>query len=141
MKKVINRKLNIKSDKGFTMQDLIAAALIIMLFVGTISTLMYSVYKINIKADLNAQMVAYAVEVLEDIDKRSYDEITEDFCITEYGLNAPMKFGFGVEISNYGEGIENVEDIIKIVKITISYYLQDEREEFTVTKLKIREGI
>ena len=34
----------IKSNKGFTMQDLIIATLIITIFVGLIGTLMYSVY-------------------------------------------------------------------------------------------------
>ena len=48
----IFKNINIKSQNGFTMQDLVIALLIITLFVGIISTLMYKVYKIEIESKL-----------------------------------------------------------------------------------------
>ena len=72
----------IKSNKGFTMQDLIIATLIITIFVGLIGTLMYSVYNVNIRTDLTSQMATYAVQILEDIDKISYDEVTSELADT-----------------------------------------------------------
>ena len=65
----------IRSNKGFTMQDLAIATLIITIFVGLISTLMYSVYKTNVKTNLTSQMATYAVQILEDIDKIPYEDV------------------------------------------------------------------
>lgn len=133
-------KLNIKSEKGFTMQDLIIAALIITIFVGIIASMMYSVYKTNIKADLTAQMATYAVQILEDIDKISYDEVKSDLANSYNSkFSIPAGYNIALEVSNYGEGIENVKDVMKIVKLTISYELLGETEEFVVQRLKIKE--
>ena len=135
-----NRKLNIKSEKGFTMQDLIVACFIIIVFVTIISTLMYSVYNTNLRADLTAQMATYAVQILEDIDKISYEEVNSSLAETYFDkFSIPDGYNIDLQVSNYGEGIENIEDVMKIVKLTISYTLRGETEEFSVERLKIRE--
>lgn len=140
MKKSANNKLNIKSEKGFTIQDLMVAALIIIIFVGVISTYMVSVYNTNMRANLTAQMTTYAVQILEDIDKISYDEVNSSLVNGYYDkFSIPGGYTLNLEVSNYGEGVENVEDIMKIVKLTISYTFRGETEEFTVTRLKIKE--
>ena len=82
MGKEVKLKKLIKSNKGFTMQDLIIAMLIITIFVGLVSSLMYSVYYINIKTDLTSQMSTYAVQILEDIDKIAYEEVTPSLAST-----------------------------------------------------------
>ncbi len=138
MKKNSNNKLNIKKENGFTMQDLIAACFIIIIFVGIISTYMYSVYNSNIRASLIAQMTTYAVQILEDIDKISYDEVDSSLASSYYStFSIPNSYDIVLEVSDYGE---NLEDVIKIIKLTISYTFKDDTEEFTVTRLKIRES-
>lgn len=138
--KRMKQKINIKSDKGFTMEDLTIALLIITLFVGIISTMMYKVYKVNLKADLTSQMVMYAVEILEDIDKIAYEEVKPELAdIYNSKFSIPQGYTIDIQVSNYGEGISNVKDLIKIVKLNISYTFSGEKEEFTVTRLKIKE--
>lgn len=138
--KRIKQKINIKSDKGFTMEDLTIALLIITLFVGIISTMMYKVYKVNLKADLTSQMVMYAVEILEDIDKIAYEEVKPELAdIYNSKFSIPQGYTIDIQVSNYGEGISNVKDLIKIIKLNISYTFSGEKEEFTVTRLKIKE--
>lgn len=140
MKKIIDNKLNIKSEKGFTVQDLSIAIFIIMLFVALISTTMFSVYKTNVKVNVSAQMATYAVQILEDIDKISYEEVSSDLSQTYASkFSIPSGYNIDIQVSNYGEGVKNVQDIIKIVKLTISYTLQGETEEFSVQRLKIKE--
>ena len=68
-------KLNIKSEVGFTLQDLTIAMLILSIFVGVIGTLMYNSYKVSLESKVLAQAVNYSVHILEDIDKRPYNEI------------------------------------------------------------------
>lgn len=130
----------IRSNKGFTMQDLAIATLIITIFVGLISTLMYSVYKTNVKTNLTSQMATYAVQILEDIDKIPYEEVKPELA-DEYksDFSIPESFNISIEVSNYGEGVNNVQDVIKIVKLNISYTILNETEEFSIQKLKIKE--
>lgn len=133
-------KINLKSNKGFTMQDLLIACFIITLFVGIISTMMFSAYKTNMTANLMSQMTMYAVQILEDIDKISYEDVqskTEQEYRTQFQI--PAGFGIDIQISNYGEGVENIQDLIKIVKLTISYSFQGNTEELTINRLKIKE--
>lgn len=135
-----NKKFNLKSENGFTMQDLMIAAFVIVLFVGLISSMMYSVYKTNIRADLTARMSTYAIQILEDIDKIAYEEVNSNLSskyIEQFEI--PSGFNVNIEVSNYGEGLQNIEDVMKIVKLTISYELQGETEEFVVQRLKIKE--
>ena len=138
--KRMKQKINIKSEKGFTMEDLTIALLIITLFVGVISTMMYKVYKVNLKTDLTSQMVIYAVQILEDIDKIAYEEVKPELAdIYNSKFSIPQGYTIDIQVSNYGEGISNVKDLIKIVKLNISYTFSGEKEEFTVTRLKIKE--
>ena len=140
MKKKKNIKLKIKSEKGFTMQDLMIAAFVIVIFVGIISGMMYSVYKTNLKMDLTARMSMYAVQILEDIDKIAYEEVNSSLAskyIEQFSI--PSGFYVDIQVSKYGEELENIQDVMKIVKLTISYTLQGETEEFVVQRLKIKE--
>ena len=139
MKVSKNKKFNIKSENGFTMQDLMIAAFLIIIFVSFISTIMYTVVKANIKTDLTAQMTTYAVQILEDIDKIVYEEVTPELTNNYYDkFSIPGGFKINIEVSNYGEE-EGLEDIMKVVKLGISYTFDDETEEFNVTRLKIKE--
>ena len=138
MKEKIKKKL--KSQKGFTMQDLIIACLILTLFVGLIGTLMYNSYYNNLRAELSANMTIYAVKILEDIDKISYEDVqTKTGSDYEEQFNIPAGYIVELNISNYGEAVGNVEDVIKIIKLKISYTFQGKTEDFVVQKLKIKE--
>ena len=130
----------IRSNKGFTMQDLAIATLIITIFVGLISTLMYSVYKTNVKTNLTSQMATYAVQILEDIDKIPYEDVKPELA-DEYksDFSIPESFNISIEVSNYGQGVNNVQHVIKIVKLNISYTILNETEGFSIQKLKIKE--
>lgn len=130
----------IKSENGFTMEDLMIALVIIMIFVGVITTTMYTVYKLNIETNLTSQMTSYAVQILEDIDKISYEEVNSDLASTyNEKFSIPSSFKIDIQVSNYGEGTENIKDIMKIVNLKISYTLQGNEEQFSVQRLKIKE--
>lgn len=134
------KKINIKSEQGFTMEDLIIALMIITLFVSVIATFMYRVYKVNLKINLTSQMTMYAVQILEDIDKIPYEDVKSELSdIYSQKFNIPKGFEIDLQVSRYGEEMPNTEDVIKIIRLNISYTFSNEKEEFTVTRLKIRE--
>lgn len=132
-----NRKL--KSESGFTMYDLIVAMFLITLFVGLIASLMYSAYKINVETNLMMQASAYSVQILEDIDKIAYEEVDSSLA-SKYknDFSIPTGFDVNIEVSNYGEE-QNLQDVIKIVKLTISYEFSGNTENVSITRLKIKE--
>ncbi len=135
-----NVNLKIKSENGFTMQDLLVACFIFILFVGLIGTLMYRVYETNIRASLTSQMCMYAVQILEDIDKISYED-AQSKTGADYKEQFSIPEGFNVELqfTDYGADKAYIEDIIKIVDLKISYTVANQTEEFTVRRLKIKE--
>ena len=135
-----NVNLKIKSENGFTMQDLLVACFIFILFVGLIGTLMYRVYETNIRASLTSQMCMYAVQILADIDKISYED-AQSKTGADYKEQFSIPEGFNVELqfTDYGADKAYIEDIIKIVDLKISYTVANQTEEFTVRRLKIKE--
>ena len=131
-------KFNIRSDKGFTMQDLLIACFIFVTFVGIIGTLMYSIYKSNMQVNLMTQMTAYSVQILEDIDKISYEDaqkMTGDEYKSKFSI--PGGFNVSLELNDYGNG--NLEDVIKIVDLKMSYEFAGETQVFNIKRLKIKE--
>ena len=74
MKKKQKRiQLNIASNKGFTMTDVVIALIIFTIFTGTIGSFMYASYKMNLQTKMSGSAVNYAMEILEDIDKIAYE--------------------------------------------------------------------
>lgn len=138
MKKIIERlKQKVKSENGFTMQDLLAGCLILTIFVGTIAGLMTYVYKTNLQTRLMAQMTSYAVEILEDIDKISYEDAqTKTGSYYKEKFSIPSGFKVELQFSDYGE---NLEDVIKIVNLKVSYTFDDNTTAYKIQRLKIKE--
>lgn len=136
IEKIIKKiKTKLKSQNGFTMQDIIGACIMITLFVSTIATLMTYVYKTNMETSLTSRMTIYAVEILEDIDKISYEEAQTKTGEYYRGLfSIPEGFDVNLDFNDYGE-----EDLIKIVNLRIAYTFQGKTNEFEVQKLKIKE--
>ena len=82
----------------------------------------------------------YSVQILEDIDKISYEEVTSDLSNSYNNkFSIPKGFKIDINVSNYLEETTNDQDLIKIVKLNISYDYLGEKEEFKVTRLKIKE--
>ena len=140
MKKKLSKKLNIKSEKGFTVQDLVAAIIIFGIFTSLITTLMSSAYQLSNRVKVTENAVHYAVAILEDIDKMPYEEVgsslTEEFYQKKFQI--PEGFEISIDVKDASTGTMR-EDIMKKVKLTISYTLYHNPEQITVERYKIRE--
>lgn len=132
-------RINVKSNSGFTMVDLITALAIFAIFTTVISTLMYNSFKTNIQVKMSGASIYYAMQILEDIDKISYEDVKngmESEYISKFSI--PSGFTINIDVSNYNEG-NNKEDLIKKVKLTISYELSDNTESIVINRLKVKE--
>lgn len=131
--------INIKSNSGFTMYDLIAALTIFTLFTGIIGSLMYSSFKTNMQVKISGTAMYYSMQILEDIDKIAYEDVKDGMersYINKFSI--PSGFTINIDVSNYNAG-NNKEDLIKKVKLTISYSLGEKTESIVINKLKVKE--
>lgn len=131
--------MNIKSEKGFTLQDLLIAIVIIGIFTGVISSIMISWYKLSIETVVTGNATYYAIKIMEKIDRENFDQITAENIL--YWLNdisIPSVYNVSAEVGDYSEDgilLENVKE----VKLTISYTFGSSEERLVMDKLKIQE--
>ena len=132
MKKIVK---NLKSNKGFTMQDVIIAIAILTLFAGTIAGSYLAIYKIQAETQITAVATLYGIQILENIDRIAYEDLKngmEDTYKQAYGISDQM--GLRIEVSQYDS-----ENTIKMVKLTLSYQVAGNKEDLVLEKLKVKE--
>ena len=132
MKKIVK---NLKSNKGFTMQDVIIAIAILTLFAGTIAGSYLAIYKIQAETQITAVATLYGIQILENIDRIAYEDVKnvmEDTYKQAYGISDQMDLR--IEVSQY-----NSENTIKMVKLTLSYQVAGNKEDLVLEKLKVKE--
>lgn len=130
----------IKDKKGATMTDVIIAMLIILIFTGILTSGFYNIYKQNISIAKDAIVSRYCITILEDIDKMTYEEVTEelnDNLAEKY--NIEEEYNVKLKIENYNQYDETKQDIIKIITLSIDYEILGNMQNYTVQKLKIKE--
>ena len=133
------KKINFKSNSGFTMTDLVTALIIFSIFTGIIGTLMYNSFKTNLQVKMAGTAANYAIQILEDIDKISYDKVINGMESSyKSKFSSPNGFDLSIEVSNYNEGTDK-EDLIKKVKLTITYSLAENSENLVIERLKVKE--
>lgn len=125
----------IKLNKGFTMQDVIVAMMVLILFSGIIAGSFVTIYKIQAETKLSSLATLYAIQILENIDKIAYDEVTTGDLKTwksDYGISDRMNLDLNV--STY-DSTKN----IKLVKLTISYDFGGDTQTLVMEKFKVKE--
>lgn len=132
-------KTNIKSNSGFTMTDLVVALIIFLIFSGLVVTAFYSSYVVNSKTKITASATNYSIQILEDIDKITYDEVQNGMENTyRQKFSIPDGYSLKMEVTNYNEGNDK-EDLIKNVKLTIEYKIAGDTEKIVINKIKVKE--
>ena len=129
----MNLKNKLKLNKGAALADIVIAMLIIIILGGLVIGMFYKIYFNTSMITMNAIALNYAINILEETDKLSYEQVTGNIDFREK-FNIPNDFTIIVNVNNYKNG-----DFIKIITLTIKYSLQNMEEEFTINKLKIKE--
>ena len=134
---------NFKSNKGFTLQDLILAIMILMLFVGTVGSLFISVYQVNADSKVDALTTIYAIKILEYIDKINYEEVTEAkkaslISKMQTELDIPNSLRVSLNITNYNPDWSS-KDYVKQVRLIIDYTFNNKDKQLLIDTLKVKE--
>ena len=86
MKNVFNIK-RIKDKKGIGMTDTLVAVLIIALFTGVITTLLYNIYISNSSIKRMSQATEYITKVFEYSEKEYYDNVSKESLTSYFNTN------------------------------------------------------
>ena len=134
------KKVKLKSNRGVTITDVVVAVIILSVFTGVVGNLYYLIAKNNNLIKYNTVAVYNAIKIAEDIDKISYDEVTEDLNTNiKDRYNIPEGFSAQVKVVKYSDEDSTKQDIIKRVKKTIKYKFLKEDKTYNLEKLKIKE--
>jgi len=125
----------LNEQKGIMISDVIIAILVILLFGGVITSLMYNIVLESAKTKANSQEIDLATEIFEDIEKSAFSDVTEENIISfindRYDPNQVTagksieslnsKYKIMVTVTPYSEleGNEDKLDLIKIIELKI----------------------
>ena len=98
MSNVSLKKLNTKSENGFTFTDLAIAIFVIMIFAGTIGTILYQITELKLSTRLSAEATVCAIQILEDIDRTDY-ELIQNGMENDYKNKFQIPDGFALKIN------------------------------------------
>ena len=149
--------MKLRDNKGITGVDISVSLIIIVLFVGIISSLLYNFVISSRNIDRKGTATDIAIQVIENIKQMDYEDIREDSNggITVDYINTyfrektgnqenkiDVKTGYDtiINIKNYKEevGDNSLQDVLKIVKVTVSYSIGNRQQSIdigtTITK-------
>lgn len=132
-------KIKFKSNKGFTMQDLVIAMWILTLFVGIIGSVYVATYKIQAETKIDEIATIHVIEIIEYIDKISYDDVQngmENDLVSQF--NIPSKFNVSVNVSEYKPS-EDASDLVKEVSVNIDFTFSNNQRNILMKRLKVKE--
>lgn len=133
------KKFNSKSESGITFTDLVIAIFVIMIFAGTIGTILYQITEVKASTQLSAEATVCAIQILEDIDRKDYEQIQNGMEQSyKNKFQIPQAFDIQINVSNSsrtsgGQPVKNVE-------LRVKYEFKGREEELVITRQKIREA-
>lgn len=130
------------NNKGFTTSDIIIAIIIIVGFISIITTSFYNYYISMQSKSRQVTATNIMVDVIENIEVMEYDSITQESInslIEQLKSNGTIQKQYEVKatIEKYNErpGNEQKKDLIKILKVSTTYFSNNKEEKFEITRL------
>ena len=161
----------LKKSNGFAASDGLIAILIITLFTGIITTIIYNIYLSNASIKRMSTATGYITNILENMDKAYYKDTTvegvgayieanqELFDMQDNQINIssndtteqqksmgsssnpPYTININIEYYNKTQGNEDKLDLVKKLTVTVSYKLGNKDQEITMSRGKSRENL
>ena len=130
-----------KENKAVMGVDIVVSIVVLSLFAGVIAGMFAELFIQNVSIRMNAMAVNYAIIILENTDRLPYAEVTTENMMNNVKEKYYMSDNYtaNIEVTKYSDMDTSKEDLIKIVKVTISYELLGQEYSYTVQKLKIKE--
>lgn len=137
MKKINTKTLS--DNKGVTGVDLVIAIIVIAIFTGVVTQLMTSIYKMSIDIQKSANANAYATMILEKVDEKSFEEVTDNF-VDNLKNNGEVNIDDDYTITMNITAIDGIDaTLMKKVALKVEYNINGEKKQLFINKLKIKE--
>lgn len=128
----------LKNRKGLTAVDICIAVIAIIIFSSVILSLMYNVKLENLKIKAKLQANIHLTEIAENIGIADYDDVTTEN-LNLLPTEMTDAYTAKIEVSKLSDEDASKEDIIKKVKIIVSYKIGNKTYEETIERLKLKE--
>ena len=137
--------MKLRDNKGITGVDISVALVIVVLFVGIIATLTYNFSVSSQEINRKSEAINIAIQKVEELKTIPYDEIlpVEN---TEYRdkngqtVNNNGAYEIKTHVTRYNdseylpeEKRGKISDVIKIVKVTVSYRVQSKEQKVEIS--------
>lgn len=136
--------MKLKSEKGFTGIDIAIAVVVLFIFVSIIAMLSYSINSSAKEIDLKSEATAIAVEEIEKLKNKTFDEISQMQEISQEEMTDIGKEGFykTITIKDYSEIAqeEKVPGLVKQATVTISYQFKAEEKKVELSTIFSKEN-
>lgn len=143
--------MKVKQEKGFTGIDVAIAIIAITLFSTLIVTLIYNNFLENTKLKKETLAMIYITEIFENVGIQSYEKLEngnyEDIGNNSYSDNieklVPLditgKYKIDIAISEPFNNIDEKENILKKINVTLTYNINDKKYSCSMERMKIKE--
>ncbi len=135
-------KLTIKENKGFTTMDIAIGIIVMITFVGLMTSLFYNLYMTTTAKNRNAIATNCIIDVIEEIKTKPYEQIDHnqiEQIVKQLEENDTIPKGYNVstQLQKYNEieGNRDKVDLIKILNVTVEYTIQEKVEKIEVSTL------
>lgn len=143
--------MNFKNERGITGIDTVTGIIIFVLGSAAILFIYLNMYKLITIMQINEEVIGYATEILEKVDREDYDNINDDKMSEIINtLNISDTIQINYTITKYVDEVtesrqqtgiqgEEVTDLVKRVTLNFKYSLVEIDRNFTISRVKVRE--
>ena len=126
-----------KEEKALAGIDMVIAIIVVIIFSTIILNLITNNGLENVKNAKESMAMIYITEIFENIAIAEYEEVTEENNYIFIPEEALDRYKIELEIEENFEGVSE-EDIIKKVKVTLFYEINNKEYNYYMERLKIR---
>ena len=128
-----------KTNKGLAGVDMIIAIIVIVIFATLILTLMGNNAIENAKITKETMAMIYITEIFEKVAIADYEDIIQEKTNDLIPQDALKNYKIDIAIENNSEELEKQEDIIKKIKVTLTYNVGNKNYTTSMERYKIKE--
>ena len=131
--------MKFKKENGLAGTDMVIAIIAIIIFSTLILSLIVNNSIENMKVAKETMAMIYITEIFENIGIADYNTVSEENIDNFVPQEVLKNYKVDVTINNKFDEIEEQQDIIKKIKVTLTYNIGNKTYTSSMERLKIRE--
>lgn len=132
--------MKLRDNKGVTGTDISVALIVVVLFVGIISTLVYNFGMSSKAVNRKAEATNIAITKIEELKAvktaEAYDNLPQEKTVYKNEKGQTVESGpykVTTKITKYSDLKQGIQDVIKIAKVTVEYSVGKGQESIDIS--------